>query len=249
MRRARRAPFLVALTVLAASAVLPAAAASAATAAPGAGPTETVPPDDGVVTVPAPAEPADPAAGEGDATPEEPPEGVTVPPTVPPPPVTGPIVGLPPPIAPPVAPPVDLARVRALVAKQLRAARAEQARLEAALTAAETRGAAAEGKRALADSQLAEATVESGKAVRRLRVARLDMRERATAAFIRGSLSDLTSVLEARDPNEFLRRTAFMGDALQADHDAIDAYQDAKGRVDSRVTRLTQTVSDGHRRP
>ena len=202
------------------------------------------------MTVPAPPAPADPAAGEGDATPEAPPEGVTVPPTVPPPPVTGPIVGLPPPVAPPVAPPVDLARVRALVAKQLRAARAELARVEAALTAAEARGAAAEGKRALADSQLAEAKVESGKAVRRLRVARLDMRERATAAFIRGSLSDLTSVLECARPQRVPPPDGVHGrrpPGRPRRHRRLPGRQ-GPGRQPGDEADAT-TIAHGHRRP
>lgn len=226
MRRRRRARLVATLCPLAAFLALPSAAASAA------------PPDpEPTVTVP---EPEDPAQPEADAAPEAPPEGVTVPPTVPPDPVTGPVAGPPPPAA---APPVDLRRVRALVARQLRAARAELGRLEAALVATEAREAMAEGTRATLQEGMAGAKVETGKAVRRLRGARLDMRERATAAFIRGSLSDLASVLESKDPNEFLRRTEFMGHALQADHDAIDDYRDAKGRVDGRVTRLAEEIA------
>ena len=182
----------------------------------------------------------DPAA-ENDAPAEEaPPTDVTVPPP-----------------APPANEPGALSEDAVAAARARQASRVLFRNLEGARETA----AAAERDLALAQLHLADTKAVASRLARRLgglrrehrlAVARLaeakeTLSDRAAWAYMRGPLHEMTSVLDAKDPNDMYRRRTMVASVLEADHDALVEYRNARQAVSEEVLRLTEDLEDGRR--
>ena len=148
------------------------------------------------------------------------------------------------PVAPPTAPPSpDVARVRAAVGTQLRAARQEVRRLQRERDTAAARVAELEGRLQEGQSRIDALAAADRVALQDLREAKADMQDRASEAFMRGSLSDLDRVLQADSPSDLLRRFELVTSALEADQAAVQEYREAKESVDVELFQLTADVA------
>jgi murein DD-endopeptidase MepM/ murein hydrolase activator NlpD len=147
-------------------------------------------------------------------------------------------------VAPPTAPPSpDIARIQAAIATQLRAARREVGLAQRERDAAAERVAGVEARIADAVARTEALNAADRAAIDALRAAKADMQDRASEAFMRGSLSDLDGVLRADGPGDLLRRMELVTSALEADQAAVDAYKDAKEDLDAELVQLTTDLT------
>lgn len=237
----------------------------------GDGSTPTVPCDPTTTTTTtAPCEPVTTTTPPPpDTVPPPPPPPVDQPPAVEPPPVPDqPLPGGPPPPPPPAAddalaeapppepvvippaarpPSVDARRVTTIVTQQMLAARAEATAAETARLGAVELVSQLEARTTRLEAALAELHVDERRAVRSLRNAKKTLDERAADAYIRGPLSNVSTLIEAKDPNEFLHRLQLVSSVLDADEQAIVAYRKAKERLSEELTRLAADLDSTRR--
>ena len=184
-----------------------------------------------------------PAEGEVPPGEEAPPP--TLPPGVPPPedaaPEDAPLdpVVIPPPVRPPT---IDATRVTRVVTRQLLDAR------DAATTAEQARLAASENVTRLEDrlddveNTIARLRNDQRKALKRVATAKETMEERAADAYVRGPLSQVSTVFESKDPNDFVRRVTIVRSVLDADNAALEEFQAARAALNARLGGLAREL-------
>jgi murein DD-endopeptidase MepM/ murein hydrolase activator NlpD len=197
-----------------------------------ASPATTTPPGDGATTTTTTV--PDPAA-EGDAPTEEvPPPDITVPP--PPPPDPGALSEQ------------ALAEARArqasrVVFRNLVGAREQAAAAERDLAFARLHVTDVEAKLARLRADLRGLRGDHRRAITRMASAKETLSERAVWAYMRGGLHQMTSVLDARDPNEMYTRLGLVRSVLDADHDALVEYQDAREALGDDLVATTEQLA------
>jgi murein DD-endopeptidase MepM/ murein hydrolase activator NlpD len=177
----------------------------------------------------------DPAAESDAPTEEVPPVDVTVPP--PPPPPDGALSEQ----------AVAEARARQasrVVFRNLRGARelAEQADHELAL--AQLQVADLKSKVERLHRRLGGLRRDHGRAAARLAEAKETLSDRAAWAYMRGPLHEMTSVLDAKDPNEMYRRMGMVRSVLDADQDALEEYRAARRALGADLVATADDLED-----
>jgi murein DD-endopeptidase MepM/ murein hydrolase activator NlpD len=176
----------------------------------------TLPPLGETTTTTAPPDPQDPGSVED--VPDEPVPVVadTVPPR---PPGTG-------------AYPAQAGR---LLRQQLKVAKAESVKLEAAYTQAKQRVVDLEAELDGLEASVAGLAEGDRAAVRRVEIARRQFEARAANAVVRGGADSFSRYITTDDPNELAVAQTLLDSVMAADQEAVAEYLAAKAQVDSEL--------------
>lgn len=227
----RRPPALALLAALALAAVAT-AAPSWAQEPPTSDTTTTTAPDvtlppvgESTTTTTAPPDPEDPAAPEELAAEPVPVVEDTVPPR-------------------PEGPGVYAAQAGRVVRQQLRVAKAESVKLDAAFDLTKARVLQLEAELDALEATVSSLADSERAAVRRVEVARRQFETRAANAVVRGGEDHFTRYITTDDPNELAVAQTLLDSVLAADQTAVAEYLAAKAEVDADLVRTAERLVD-----
>lgn len=188
--------------------------------------TVTVPPlGEDTTTTTAPPDPDDPGAVEDVPAEPVPVVADTVPPR-------------------PPGSPASAAQAGRLLRQQLKVAKAESVKVEAAYTAAKQRVVELEAELDALETAVTGLAESDRAAVRRVEIARRQFEARAANAVVRGGADSFSRYITTDDPNELAVAQTLLDSVLAADQVAVAEYLAAKAEVDSELVRTAERLVD-----
>ena len=96
--------------------------------------------------------------------------------------------------------------------------------------------------------ELARLAVEERAAIEALEAAQIHLEERAASAYVRGNTGGIGLLLSATDATEYFHGLELLQAVLDADGDAVHAYQDARAAVDEGQAEVASSLAGATRR-